>query len=168
MLAAHGLGKHPSQHRNHKVAYGACPGAILKINAADNALYLELHPRPPDCSLAQPLSSMASRDLHRGQNDADRFPGILGISLDRAEQSVAFSEMDIGDGSLRPSSSEERVGTAGSAVPAGAPPRRALQTNPATHGLAPFTRTDEGPKLEPIHHASITTLTSLPLPAPSS
>src|SRR5208282_1549451 len=61
MYAAHGVGKHPRQRRDYKVETGLVPspGAILETDAADAALPLELHPWPPDCPLAQSLSSMA-------------------------------------------------------------------------------------------------------------
>ena len=79
------------------------PGAILEPDADDAALSLELHPWPPDYSVAQSLSAMADRDLHRRQNDPDWIPGILGILVDRTNQPVAIPEVDSGDGSLRPS-----------------------------------------------------------------
>src|SRR4029077_6036241 len=114
MHAAHRVGKHPRQRRYYKVRNlsvetGLAPstGAILEPDAADAALSLELHPRPPDCAVAQSLSSVADRDLHRGQDDPDWIPGILGILVDGANQPVAVPEVDGGDGSLRPSGGEE-------------------------------------------------------------
>src|SRR5271157_3940017 len=83
------------------------PGAILEPDAADAALSLELHPWPPDCALAQSLSSMAHRDLHRRQNDPDWIPRILGILVDGAKQPLAVPQVDSGDGSLCPSRGEE-------------------------------------------------------------
>ena len=82
-------------------------GAILEPDATDAALSLELDSWPPDCPLAQSLSPLAYRDLHRRQDDADRLSGILGILVDRANQPLALSEVDCGDGSLRPSRSQE-------------------------------------------------------------
>ena len=78
-------------------------GRYTEADASDAALYLERDPRPPACAVAQSLSFVAARDLHRGQNDADRFPGILGISMDGAQRSLALFEMDGQDGSLCPS-----------------------------------------------------------------
>src|SRR5271165_353165 len=82
--------------------------AILETDAADAALSLELHPWSPDSPLAQSLSSMAARNLYGREDDADRFPGILGISVDGTKPSVALLEMDGGNGSLCPSQSEEQ------------------------------------------------------------
>src|SRR6266403_1640246 len=65
-------------------------GAILSTDAADAALRLELHSRPPDCALAQSLPSLAHRDLHGRQDDPDRIPGVLGIPVDGASQPVAI------------------------------------------------------------------------------
>jgi len=80
--------------------------AILKPDAADAALSLELDSRSPDCALAQSVSFMADRDLHRRENDADWIPGVLGISVDGAGQPLALPQVDSGNGSLR--SSEEQ------------------------------------------------------------
>src|SRR5271157_3541751 len=154
------------------------PGAILEPDAADAALSLELHPWPPDCSVAQSLSAMAHRDLHRRQNDPDRIPGILGILVDGAKQPVAIPEVD-----------RRWIATS-------IPGRR----TPSLINLSPykfvilseakdllslaltrkqilrFARDDNPQKVllvhpsrpRPDHSPSITTLTSLPLPAPSS
>ena len=84
-------------------------GAILEPDATDAALSLELHSWPPDCPLAQSISPMAHRNLHRRQDDADRIPGILGILVDRAHQPVALPEVDGRDGSLHPSRGEEHL-----------------------------------------------------------
>src|ERR1700687_539514 len=117
MYAAHGVGNHPRQRRYYEVRRptvetGLAPscmhhlargrsrgmprlygnvGAILEPDASHAALSLELHPWPPDCALAQSLSSVAHRDLHRRQNDQDRIPGILGILVDGGKQPVALS-----------------------------------------------------------------------------
>jgi hypothetical protein len=44
--------------------------------------------------VAQSLSFVADRNLHWREDDADWIPGILGISVDGTNQSLAFSEMD--------------------------------------------------------------------------
>jgi hypothetical protein len=171
MHATHGVGKHPRQRRHHQVTSCArvgtaalgCPGErqlagfscatsrrYTKPNAADAALSLELHPWPPDCPLAQSASSMAHRDLHRRQNDPDRIPRILDVSVDGANQPVALLEVDSGDGSLRSPRSKERVGTAAPGCPAGRSPatlsivgingRQQQQTKPRRAGARPDSR----------------------------
>src|SRR5438445_13788414 len=45
---------------------------------------------------------MAHRDLLRRENAANRIPGVLGIHVARAKQSLAFSEVDGGDGAPCP------------------------------------------------------------------
>ena len=82
-------------------------GAILEPDAPNAALSLELHPRTPNCPVAQSLSSVADRDLHWRKNDPDWIPGILGILVDRTNQPVAIPEVDSGDGSLRPSEEQQ-------------------------------------------------------------
>ncbi len=136
MHAAHGVGEHTRHRRYHKVnnlsvETGLAPrlsGAILKSNAADAAFSLELHPWPPDCPLAQSLSAMAHRDVHRRQDDADRIPGILGILMDRANQPVALPEVDSGDGSLRSSRGKEPLAIIDSRPPK---PITGMQGSPA-------------------------------------
>ena len=114
MRAPSGVGKHPRQRRDYKIGNvsvetGLAPShrRYTGTDAPNAALSLELHPGPPDCSVAQSLSAMADRDLHRRQNDPDRIPGILGILVDRAKQLVAVLEMDSGNGSLRPSEEQQ-------------------------------------------------------------
>jgi len=68
---------------------------------------LERHERPSAGSLAKSLSFVAHRDLLRRQDDADRFPGVLGISVAGAHQSVALFEVDGRDGALRSPQAEE-------------------------------------------------------------
>ena len=63
-------------------------------DAPNASIFLERNSRPSVGSVAQSLSAMADRNLHWRKDDADRVPRILGISLDRTAQLVAFSEMD--------------------------------------------------------------------------
>jgi len=72
--------------------YGAA--YIINSDAPNAALPLELHSRPPDYTVAQPLSLMANGNLHRRKNDPNRIPGILGIYVDRARQPLALSKVD--------------------------------------------------------------------------
>jgi hypothetical protein len=55
--------------------------AILRNNVADAALRLEFHAGTSDCTVAQSVSSMANRDLHRCKDDADRVSVVLGVCL---------------------------------------------------------------------------------------
>ena len=80
---------------------------IINSNAPNAALSLELHSRPPDYPVAQPLSLVANGNLHWRQNDSDRISGILGIYVDRASQPLALLEVDRCNGSLHPSGNEE-------------------------------------------------------------
>src|SRR5712692_8827628 len=88
----------------------AAPGetAILgKLHALHAQISVERDSRTSPYALAQPLSALAGRDLLRCKDAADRFSGILGIRMAGAQQSLAISEMDGGDGTLRPPQAEE-------------------------------------------------------------
>src|ERR1700691_3105412 len=113
MQIADRVGNHCRQRRYHKIESARRDGlecglshvaAILKNNAADAALSLELDPWPPDCPMAQSLSAMAYRNLYRRQDDANRVPGILGIPVDGAHELMALPQVDGGNGSVCPSS----------------------------------------------------------------
>jgi len=82
-------------------------GTALESDAADAAVSLEFDSWAPDCSLAQSLFAVADRDLYGREDDADWIPGILGILVDGARQTVAVSEVDGGDGSVRASGGED-------------------------------------------------------------
>src|SRR5439155_17936610 len=70
-------------------------------------LPLERDPRSPACALAQSVSSLASRNLLRRQNAADRIPGVLGIRSTRTKEPLDIFKVDGGDGTLCPSLAEE-------------------------------------------------------------
>src|ERR1700730_8853841 len=70
-------------------------GAILKNrDALHSAISLERNPRTSPCPVAQPVSSLASRDLLRRENAAKRLSGVLGVYLAGAHQPRAIPEMD--------------------------------------------------------------------------
>ena len=52
---------------------------------------LERDQRPPAGAVAKPLPLVAHRDLLRSEDDADRLPGVLGIHVAGARQSLALS-----------------------------------------------------------------------------
>src|ERR1700680_1583048 len=56
--------------------------------------------------MAKSLPAVANRNLLRGEDATDRTPGVLGIHLAGAQEFVAFSEMDSGNGALRPSQAQ--------------------------------------------------------------
>src|SRR5579863_4409711 len=74
-------------------------------------LPLERHQRPSPGSVAKPLPPVAYRNLLRRQNDADWLSGILGISVARARESLAFSQVDKRDGALRSPQAEKLLGS---------------------------------------------------------
>src|SRR5580698_8575839 len=80
---------------------------LLSCHALPAPLSLERHQGPSSGSVAQPLPAMAHRDLLRRQDDADRLPGVLGISVAGAYQPLAFSQVDRRDGPLRPPQAEK-------------------------------------------------------------
>ncbi len=82
-------------------------GVVREYDAADAAVSLEFDPWAPDCSVAQPLSAVADRNLYGREDDADWISGILGISMDGARQPVALSKVDGGDGSVCASGGED-------------------------------------------------------------
>src|SRR5579885_2554749 len=57
--------------------------------------------------MAKSVPSLADRDLHRIQDEADRIPGVLGIHVARTQRTVALPEVDGRDGTLCPSQAEE-------------------------------------------------------------
>lgn len=71
---------------------------LLPSQYAQHAAFLlERHSRAPFDSLAQSVPSLAHRDLLRRENAADRISGILGVSLERALESLAILEVDLRD-----------------------------------------------------------------------
>src|SRR5262245_30914435 len=89
----------------------AQPDAILRagIHAQRPSLPLERHTGPSLHALAKSLSSLEDRDLHGRQDDADRIPGVLGVQLARAQESVAVPEVDRRDGAVCASQTESRL-----------------------------------------------------------
>ena len=73
------------------------------------ALCLECNPWASSNTLAQPVPALADRDLYRCQDDSDRVPGVLGISLAGAPSTVAIPQVDRGNGTLRSSKNETGV-----------------------------------------------------------
>jgi hypothetical protein len=70
-------------------------------SALRHSISMERNPRAPACALAQSLSAVANGNLHRGQDAADSFHRILGVHLAGKSASVAFSEVDWGNGEVR-------------------------------------------------------------------
>ena len=82
---------------------------MIVLDVVHAPLPLERDSRPPPCSMAQSLSSLASRDLLRRQNAADWIPGILGICSTRTKAPLAISKVDGRDGTLCPFQAEKSV-----------------------------------------------------------
>jgi|SRR5580704_3947052 len=135
----------------------SCPHALHA------PLLVECHPRAPPHPLAQPLSIMENRNLHRREDAPDRSAGILGIYLAGAQTTLALPEVDRRNGALRPSQStivilsERSLRSEGSG--------RATRcvgffcdANNRAFGADPYRAAAAAP--------SITILTSLPLPDP--
>ena len=78
------------------------------LHAPFAPLPLELDQGPSSGSLAQPLSAVAHRDVLRRKDDADRFSGILGVSLAGAHQPLALLKVDGRDGEIRSPKAEEQ------------------------------------------------------------
>ena len=70
---------------------------------------MERDPRAPFGPVAQPLLTVADRNLLWGEDAADRTAGILGIHLAGAQEFVAVSQVDGGNGTPRPPQAEEFV-----------------------------------------------------------
>jgi hypothetical protein len=64
------------------------------LDALHAPLHVECYTRTPRDAVAQSLLVMENRDLLRGQNAADRFPGILGVLVARTYKPMAIPEMD--------------------------------------------------------------------------
>lgn len=86
--------------------------AILEEHASDVPVFMEFNPRPSLGSMEKPLPSLAGGDLLWRENAADRVPGVLGVRVARTCELMAFSEMDLGDGTLRASQGQESLTTA--------------------------------------------------------
>ena len=92
----------PSAHqRSRKARF-----VVMMARALLAPLPLECHQGASSGSMAESLPSVAHRDLHRGEDDADRLSGILGISLARTQKSLAVPKMDGRDGALRKADKE--------------------------------------------------------------
>src|ERR1700676_2498745 len=118
------------------------------MRALQNPLSVERHQGPSPGSMAKSVSSVAHRNLHRRENDADRLRGVLGIHVARASRPLAFSEVDSGDGALCPSQAKELLSSA-----------------LATAGRMPALRKTYAP-LPAAAASPKKMLTSAPLPAP--
>ena len=73
------------------------------------SILVERHARTPPHPMAQPISSMADRNLLWRENAADRFSGVLGIHLAGTCPPVAISKVDGGDGASCPSQAQEFI-----------------------------------------------------------
>lgn len=82
---------------------------MMFVDALHAPLSMERDPRAPLYSVAQSLPAMANRNILWSEDAADRSSGILGIYLAGAQESMAFSEVDRGNGTLRPSRAQEFV-----------------------------------------------------------
>ena len=82
---------------------------MIVLDVVHAPLPLERDSRPPPCSLAQPVSSLARGDLLRSENAADWIPGVLGIRPARTKAPLAISKVDGGDGTPRPSQAKKSV-----------------------------------------------------------
>ena len=84
-------------------------GYDLSLDVVHAPLPLERDSRSPPCSVAQSVSSLASRNLLRRQDAADWIPGVLGIHSARTKASLAILKMDGGNGTVRASQAKESV-----------------------------------------------------------
>ena len=84
---------------------------IMVRDALHPSILMERNPGTPFGPVAQPLSSVADRDLLWRENDPDRLPGILGIYVARAQEPVALPEVDFRNGPLRPSQDKKYLET---------------------------------------------------------
>src|ERR1700722_19104360 len=72
-------------------------------HALHAALSVECYPRTSSRTVAKSILVVANRNLLRRENAADWPVGILGIYLAGAQEFVAVSKVDSGNGALRPS-----------------------------------------------------------------
>ena len=84
-------------------------GYDLSLDVVHAPLPLERDSRSPPCSVAQSVSSLASRNLLRRQDAADWIPGVLGIRSARTKAPLAILKMDGGNGTVRASQAKESV-----------------------------------------------------------
>src|SRR4029077_2541279 len=78
-------------------------------HALHASISMERNPRTSPRPVAQPLPLVASRDLLRGQDAADRLSRILGVHVAGAQQSLAISEMDGRNRTLRASQGDPLI-----------------------------------------------------------
>ena len=76
-------------------------------HALHTSISMELDPGAPAYPVAQPLSTVANRNLLWRENDPNRLSGILGIYVARAQEPVALPEVDLRNGPLRPSQDQK-------------------------------------------------------------
>lgn len=98
------IGFTSSRHRRK------APFVVMMARALHAPLPLERDQGPSPGSVAEPLSFVADRDLHRRENDADRLSGVLGVRVAGAGESLALSQVDERHGALCAPQAEEFVG----------------------------------------------------------
>ena len=77
------------------------------MNALHVAVHVDRHAWAPSDAVAKPVPALANRNLLRREDAANRLSGVLGISLARAQEPLAVSKMDAGDGALRKADVQE-------------------------------------------------------------
>ena len=77
------------------------------MNALHVAIHVERHAWAPSDAVAKPVPALANRNLLRREDATDRLLGVLGVSVARAQESLAVSQMDWRDGTLRKARAEE-------------------------------------------------------------
>ena len=77
------------------------------MNALHVAIHVERHAWAPSDAVAKPVPALANRNLLRREDAANRLSGILGVSLARAQEPLAFPQMDRRDGTLRKARANE-------------------------------------------------------------
>ena len=71
------------------------------MHALHVAIHVERHAWAPSDAVAKPVPALANRNLLRREDAANRFLGVLGVSLARTQKSLAIPKMDRRDGALR-------------------------------------------------------------------
>lgn len=100
----------PRQRRSSRDCHSAAVLAIIGQHAQQDPLPLERDSWPSPGSLAKSVSSLAHRNLHGREDEADRLRGVLGVYVARASRTLAIPALDRRDGTLRPSQTKKPVG----------------------------------------------------------
>src|SRR6266567_3509727 len=73
---------------------------MIFMHALHVAIHVERHARTSSDTVAKPVPALANRNLLRREDAANRLFGVLGISLARTQESLAFLKMDRRNGAL--------------------------------------------------------------------